>query len=291
MNFSIIIPTFNNFNYLKLAITSLKKNSYFNNQIIIHINGNDIETENYLKKNDIEFTKSTNNIGLCSGVNFASKKSTSDYIVYAHDDMYFLPKWDFFLFEEIKSINSNLFYFSSSQISHIPDKGGKGIANHVFFDAGDSIENFKEKALLENFEQLEFHDLQGSHWAPHVIHRDIWNKIGGFSEEFDPGFGSDPDLNMKLWQLGVRIFKGVNRSRIYHFGSLTTRKNKDITQNNARKTFLLKWKISMELFINYYLRRGQIYNGPLQKPSLTISYLKNLISSKIKYFYYKWKKD
>ena len=46
--------------------------------------------------------------------------------------MYFLPKWDFFLFEEIKSINSNLFYFSSSQISHIPDKGGKGIANHVF---------------------------------------------------------------------------------------------------------------------------------------------------------------
>lgn len=287
MKFSIIIPTYSNFSYLKLAIDSLKTNSSFNNEIIVHINGIDKETENYLDQTNIKFTKSSKNIGLCSGVNLASKKSTTDYIIYAHDDMYFLPKWDFYLFEEIKSLNTNLFYFSSTQISHIPDKGGKDVANHVYFDAGDRIENFNEKKLLDCFQSLTFHDLQGSHWAPHIIHKNVWKKIGGFSEEFDPGFGSDPDLNMKLWQLGVRIFKGVNKSRIYHFGSLTTRKNKNITQNNARKTFLLKWKISMELFIKYYLRRGQIYNGPLKEPSLTISYLKHLISSKIKYFLYK----
>ena len=35
----------------------------------------------------------------------------------------------------------------------------------------------------------------------HLIHRDLWNKVGGFSEEFYPGTGSDPDLNMKLWNL------------------------------------------------------------------------------------------
>ena len=28
----------------------------------------------------------------------------------------------------------------------------------------------------------------------------MWNKIGGFSEEFFPGTGSDPDLNMKLME-------------------------------------------------------------------------------------------
>ena len=32
------MPTFNNLNYLKLCIKSLKKNSYFNNEIIIHVN-------------------------------------------------------------------------------------------------------------------------------------------------------------------------------------------------------------------------------------------------------------
>ena len=50
MKFSIIIPTYKNFNYLKLAIKSIKKNSKFNNEIIIHINGNDFKTEAYLKK-------------------------------------------------------------------------------------------------------------------------------------------------------------------------------------------------------------------------------------------------
>ena len=55
---------------------------------------------------------------------------------------------------------------------------------------------------------LNLDDLQGSHWAPHLIHKSIWNKVGGFSEEFNPGFASDPDLNMKLWKENVRIFKG-----------------------------------------------------------------------------------
>ena len=40
---------------------------------------------------------------------------------------------------------------------------------------------------------------------------------------------------------GVRIFKGINKSRVYHFGSLTTRKNKELLRNNGNKTFLLKW--------------------------------------------------
>ena len=69
MKFSIIIPTYKNFNYLKLAIKSIKKNSKFNNEIIIHINGNDFKTEAYLKKKKIKYTKSSKNIGFLNGVN------------------------------------------------------------------------------------------------------------------------------------------------------------------------------------------------------------------------------
>ena len=36
--FSIIIPTFNNFHYLKICLESLKKNSSLQNEIIIHVN-------------------------------------------------------------------------------------------------------------------------------------------------------------------------------------------------------------------------------------------------------------
>ena len=45
---------------------------------------------------------------------------------------------------------------------------------------------------------------------------------------------------MKLWKSGVRIFKGLGDFKVYHFGSLTTRKNNKIKQNRGDVTFL-KW--------------------------------------------------
>ena len=48
--FSIIIPTFNNIQYLKKCIESLKKNSKFNHEIIPHINIGSDGTEEYLIK-------------------------------------------------------------------------------------------------------------------------------------------------------------------------------------------------------------------------------------------------
>ena len=281
MKFSIIIPTYNNCDYLKLCIDSIRKNSSYDHQIIVHINGFDQETQNYINQINIDHTKTSENVGLCKGVNTASEKVNSNYVVYAHDDMYFLPDWDIYLHEEIKLLPNNLFYLSCTQLSHYPK--GKGEINHVHFDAGFSLSNFDEKLLLNNYKKIPFHNLQGSHWAPHIIHKDIWNKIGGFSEEFDPGFGSDPDLNMKLWNLGVRIFKGVNKSRVYHFGSLTTRKKNNIIRNNGRKTFLLKWKLSIDFFIKYYLRRGTFFDGPLQNPNKNMLYFFSLIKCKIYY--------
>ena len=48
--FSIIIPTLNNLNYLKLCVESIEKNSKLNYEIIPHVNiGND-GTIQYLKE-------------------------------------------------------------------------------------------------------------------------------------------------------------------------------------------------------------------------------------------------
>ena len=283
MKFSIIIPTCNNCQYLKLCINSIVKNSSHIHEIIIHINGSDALTEDFVKEKKYKFTKSDYNIGLCRGVNIAASQATTDYIVYAHDDMYFLPDWDQYLIDEINKLPNNLFYLSSTQINHLPK--GKDLINHIMFDAGKIIDDFDENKLLLNFKKLDFYDLQGSHWAPHIIHKNLWNLVGGFSEEFDPGFVSDPDLNMKLWKQGVRVFKGVNKSRVYHFGSLTTRKNLNILKNNGRKTFLLKWKISADHFIKYYLKRGDIFDGVLKEPKYNIFGLLNLLLCKIDYFF------
>ena len=39
------------------------------------------------------------------------------------------------------------------------------------------------KKLLQSYKDLNFRNFQGSTWAPHVVHKDLW-KVNGLSEEF-----------------------------------------------------------------------------------------------------------
>lgn len=277
--FSILIPSYNNLNYLKICINSIKKNSsYKNHEIIVHVNDGSDGTLDYIKRENILFTYSLENIGLCSSINKASKKITTNFILYAHDDMYFCPNWDYYLSNEVDQVKTKKFYLSGSMIEPY---GG-----HIQFDCGESYKNFNEDKLLEKINDLPSIDYQGSHWAPHLIHSEMWNKIGGFSEEFNPGKASDPDLNMKLWKAGVRIFKGIGKFKVYHFGSLSLRKNNKIIINDGSKTFLKKWGITTKFFIKYYLRGSDFknnkinikkYDGPLSDPKINIFFLKDLL--------------
>ena len=115
--FSIIIPTWNNLDYLKLCVESIKKNSKYDHQIVVHVNEDLDNTSHYLKENNILFTLSDINIGLCKGMNKAYHLATTNYILYAHDDMYFCPKWDSDLINEINNLHHNNFYLSGTHIS------------------------------------------------------------------------------------------------------------------------------------------------------------------------------
>jgi len=273
---SIVIPTYNNLDYLKLCLKSLKKNSSFNHEIIIHVNVGSDGTLNFIKANNYKYTSSDENIGLCSSINKAAKLVTNQYILYSHDDMYFCPDWDKVLFNEIKSLDGDNFYLSGTMIE--PNSG------HIVYDFGVDLDTFNENELLSKYKDINFYDHQGTHFAPHLVSKKMWDKVGGFSEEFNPGIGSDPDFNMKLWREGVRIFKGLNDFKVYHFGSLTTRKKKNFIQNRGDKTFLKKWGFSTKFFKKYYLKSKTKYEGPLNEPKKTINYLLELLICKIRLF-------
>ena len=281
--FSIIIPSLNNIDYLKICINSLKKNSIHKHQIIVHVNIGSDGTKEFLKSENISFTSSDQNIGLCEAVNLASKKSTYDYIMYSHDDFYFCPEWDKAILDEIKKIKHKNFYLSSTQINTF------GLD---YFDCGNEHNNFNEDKLLSNIKKYNFYDLQGSTWAPHIVHKDLWIKTRGFSEEFFPGAGSDPDFALKLWKSGVRIFKMLGSSKVYHFESKTLRDKKKFIYfsvkdlgSKSSKIFLVKWGISIKFFRKYYLRANSLYNGSLSEPHKSISYIFELLICKMKLLY------
>ena len=53
---SILIPSFNNLEYLKLCINSINKNSKYKHQIIVHVNIGDDGTLDFVKLNNIDYT-------------------------------------------------------------------------------------------------------------------------------------------------------------------------------------------------------------------------------------------
>ena len=283
---SIIIPSFNNLEYLKLCLKSLKKNSKYKHEIIIHVNEGSDGTLEYVSQNKLIHTHTISNVGLCTAVNLASAKATTEYIVFSHDDMYYCPGWDEVLLNEIRKLNTKAFLLSGTMI----EKN----SGHLQLDCGDDYNDFNESKLLSNFRNLKHVDHQGTHWPPNCVHKTYWKKIGGFGEEYNPGIGCDPDLNMKLWKSGVRIFKGLSNFRVYHFASIVLRKRQKFKRNNGAKTFLMKWGISVRFFVKFYLRgpslvNGKIqsieYDGPLSEPKKSIKYLLNLFICKLKFLY------
>ena len=286
--FSIIIPTFNNIDYLKICIDSIKKNSKYNHEIILHVNDGSDGTLEYVKNNRYIHTYTKENVGLCTAVNLAAKKSSTNYIIYAHDDMYFCPNWDISFKKEIDNTNGNLYLISGTMI--------EANSGHLQLDCGNDFSDFNEKKLLAKYNSINYYDFQGTTWCPQLIHKDTWNKVGGLSEEFNPGIGSDPDLNMKLWISGVRIFKGLSNCRVYHFGSVSLRKKVNLKRNRGSDIFLKKWGISINFFLKFYLNGNYFksnkifthkYLGPLNEPEKNIFFYFSLLICKVNLFYIK----
>ena len=274
--FSIIIPTFNNIDYLKLCLKSLKKNSNYEHDIIIFINEGNDGTLTYVKDNNLKFLHSNINKGVCFAFNESAKIAKNKYLVLAHDDMYFCPRWDSVFFDELKKIKVEDFFVSGTMVQHFK--------SYIYLDCGNSHSNFNEDKLLKELPKIKFNDFQGSHWQPSLVPLTTWNKVGGFSMEFSPGLGSDPDFNMKLWNIGVRLFKGLGSCRVYHFSSVSLRKK---AWNNGSKTFLLKWGISIKFFKKYYLKSDTPYNGILNEPDKNLGYFFSLFKCKITLYYLK----
>ena len=275
--FSIIIPSWNNLKLLKTCIDSLRKNSRYSHQIIVHLNEGSDGSLLWVKEQGLDFTYSAENIGICYAMNLARTLANSDLLVYFNDDMYACPDWDFWLYEEVKKQESPYFFLSSSMIE--PHETGNSCAIAPF-DFGSNPIDFNESALLENFAIPVKADWSGATWPPSVLPTILWDLVGGYSTEFSPGMYSDPDFSMKLWEFGVRNFKGVGKSRVYHFMSKSTGKLK--FRKNGSHLFLRKWGMSSNVFTKYYLRRGQAWTGPLEAPLNSSALRLKLWLSKIK---------
>lgn len=264
--FSIIIPSWNNLPFLKLCVASIRKNSATHHQIIVHVNEGSDGTLQWVRDEGLDYTYSERNIGVCLACNMMRTKVKTDYILYLNDDMYMLPGWDTALAEEIATLPDNRFYMSGTMIQPHNSLNVGILANY-----GDSIETFDEERLLREYMNYSMQDWCGATWPPSLMHRDVWDTVGGFSIEYTPGMYSDPDLTAKLWMAGVRHFKGIAASRVYHF---ETRSTARVRKNSGHLQFLLKWGMTNKTLRRRMSHLGEPWNDAVQsahsqKPSKT----------------------
>lgn len=264
--FSILIPSWNNIEYLKCVINSIEKNSFYRHQILVHINEGIDGTEQWVKdKKNIGYTKSNKNIGVCLAFNTVSHLVSTEYIVLLDDDLYLCPNWDKYLYDDISSQTGTDWCVSATMIDPRNLKNKCMICNA---DYGRSPSQFDEKKFLSEYEEFPKNDWNGTNWYPMVLPTIAFKAVGGLSIEYSPGIGSDPDFMVKLWIYGIRYFKGISKSRAYHFGSITTTR---VHQNDGRSMFIHKWGMTIRSFSSHYLKIGSDFKGYL--PNIHDSYL------------------
>jgi len=241
--FSVLIPSWNNLPFLKMCVESIRKNSKYQHQIIVHVNDGSDGTLNWVKEQGLDYTHSVDNVGVCIAMNSMRRLVRTDYMFYINDDMYVLPGWDEALVNEIDNLPDNMFFLSGTMIQ--PNWKLDVCINANY---GESPESFQEEKLLAEYSSYKREDWMGATWPPNIVHRDVWDLVGGYSVELTPGMYSDPDFTAKLWLVGVRYMKGLGNCRVYHFETKSTGR---VKKNDGSLQFLLKWGMT-----NSTLRKG-----------------------------------
>lgn len=277
--FSILIPSWNNLPFLKLCIESIRKHSACNHQIIVHVNEGTDGTLEWVQGEGLDYTYTPQNVGVCFSMNMMRTKVKTDYMCFLNDDMYVLPGWDVALSEEIERLPDNRFFLSATTIQ--PHTPGDSL---LVADYGDQVGNFREQQLLADYMSIPMEDWMGATMPPNVVHRDLWDMVGGYSVELSPGMYSDPDFTAKLWLFGVRYMKGLSASRVYHFESKSTGK---VRKNNGQMQFLMKWGMTSSTFRKLYTWRGRDFSPTLiDNPESGSRLRMNIIRGRLKALWY-----
>ena len=252
----ILICSWNNLPYLKLCISSIKSNSAYEHNILIHLNEYRDEEVKYLTEEGITFTKSEKNIGLCSGTNRLLEHTCKEFICIFDDDMYALPNWDVPLVEYYRNANDNKVWVSSFMIEPTPSIFKSVIPRNY----GSNINNFQQDRLIKEHRSLNIpNDIVTNSNAPLMINRELFIELGGYDTDFDPGVGAELGLAKRMYDAGCRDFVALKDSLVYHFSCMTTNK---VRKNNIGKrrdeTFHRKYNITREHFVRNVLKKDRI---------------------------------
>jgi len=225
------ISTYNNLDYLKIAVDSVRKNSYYKNApFIIHAENCSDGTNEWLVENaeryNLEYyiDKNDNPKGIGGGMNFCADRVETEYIMFLHSDFYVTPNWDKALMNTHNKYPNEKLWVNSHRVEPEMFPNSKNRPGTVFvpkdvfgayhYDFNSELfDRYAEEFTSENdFEIPKGEGVSG------LIKKEHWDEIGGNDPLFAPASYDDMDLFLRMLQNGFRFILPTT-SLVWHFGA------------------------------------------------------------------------
>lgn len=238
------ISTYNNLPYLKLAIESVRKNSYFiHAPFIIHAENCTDGTNEWLIENKDKFNltlilEPDNEIvrGIGGGMNICAEHVTTDYIMFLHSDFYVTKNWDIECLKEHKKYVQPVWVFShrvEPNMFNSAQRHGTVLVDINMFGAyyyDFDFELFEQWA--DEFRQLNNFTIPKAEGVSGLIKKTDWDRIGGNDPRFSPTSWEDMDLFLRMLHEGYK-FVLTSKSVVWHFGA---RGSHRLEENNGKSS-------------------------------------------------------
>ena len=271
------ISTFNNLPYLKIAIRSVRENSYYDKApFIIHAENCTDGTDRWLIDNkekynlDVYLDKNKVPLGIGGGMNFCADKVETKYIMFLHSDFYVTKNWDLELYNIFKKYPNQKMWVNSHRVepnmfNNPSSRPGTVIVDKEMF--GAYHHDFKDQIFEQwanEFTEMNDFEIPKGEGVSGLIRKKDWDEIGGNDPLFAPASWDDMDLFLRMLNKGFKFIL-TSKSMVYHFGArgshrLEENDGKSSTRQieaervNAQKWFK-KWK-AMPKFDQYEMICG-----------------------------------
>lgn len=239
------ISTYNNLEYLKIAIDSVRKNSFYKDApFIIHAENCTDGTGEWLEQNSKRYNleyyidKNESPIGIGGGMNFCADRVKTEYIMFLHSDFYVTPNWDKALMDTHNKYPNEKLWVNSHRVEpqmfpSSQSRPGTVIVPKDVFGAyhydfnSEAFDSFaKEFTEMNDFEIPKGEGVSG------LIKKEHWDEIGGNDPLFAPASYDDMDLFLRMLQNGFRFILPTT-SLVWHFGA---RGSHRLEENDGRSS-------------------------------------------------------
>ena len=228
---SFCLSTYNNLPYLKIAVDSVRRNSYYKDApFIIHAENCTDGTDKWLKENSskykLEYYIEKNEIprGIGGGVNFAVSKVNTEFVMLLHSDFYVTENWDKVLLDIHLERRYDKLYLSSYRVEpqmfpNSQSRPGTVIVPKESFGAyWDDFDTDLFDKWSSEFKQLNDVQIPKGEGVSGLFRKDHWDSLGGNDPLFAPASWEDMDLFLRMLGEGFEFILD-SKSVVWHFGA------------------------------------------------------------------------